>query len=761
LEADPEFRASLTEVMHAGLRWGGGALVLGALVHLGIEVGGRGKSMVWLYTGPTGHEIAVLYHIAILGVGAGLIGLPRIHVSLGGGRLAVAVTILMACSFSIHDDLLRGATISIAFVVMVYMSILVMVPFRPWQATAIGGGIVGGFWLLTDQGLFLPAGAVDHVQGARKAAELMLAVGLGTAMSVVLYASRYVHHRVRTEAQQDLEAARDEAQEERARAEDALATVQAQAKTLRELDEMKSRFFANISHELRTPLSLMLDPVRRMIETDRPADEVEQLRLVYRNARRLHRLVRQLLDLARHDANQLDLDRQHHDWPSFVQEVTGRLVPMAEAEGVSFSVEAPPADEPVPFDPDRMETVVANLVRNALRYTPRGGTVHVEAAVTAAMAVLRVTDDGPGIPEAEQDALFDRFYRGAGTSEHPGTGIGLSLTNVLVTAHDGTLSVDSTVGQGSTFTVRWPVGRGTSVRSGAVRGGTIEGAPREPAADPPALAPRLPWGSAPEGSSPNGRPASPDRTTILIVEDHMDVRSYLRGLLEPHYHVQEATNGEEGLLQARATLPDLVVTDVMMPERTGMEMVQALRRSERTDGIPVVMLTARADVSDQVAGLVQGADAYVTKPFDADVLIAQIERLISARRQLRKRLRREAPPAPGAVAEAAPPASFDKRLRAAVRAHLSDPDLTVEQLAEQVGLARRTVTRKTKEAFGQTPSSLIRSMRLDRGAKLLKEDAGTVSEVAYAVGFNSLSYFSRCFKDHFGVSPTEYRNGPG
>jgi DNA-binding response OmpR family regulator len=248
---------------------------------------------------------------------------------------------------------------------------------------------------------------------------------------------------------------------------------------------------------------------------------------------------------------------------------------------------------------------------------------------------------------------------------------------------------------------------------------------------------------------------------VLVVEDNIALRRYVRDLLAPAYRVLEAGNGREGLEHAQASLPDLIVADVMMPRMDGFEMVQALRQQPSTECIPVVMLTARTGDEAHAQGLDEGADAYLTKPFDAPVLIAQIERLLSARKQLRRRLREEieeeaSSQMPNPAGDGPP--AFDEQVRRAVREHLADPDFSVADLAEEVALSRSHLTDKVKDTLGQTPTALLRSMRLERGAELLASETGTVTEVAYAVGFNSLSYFSRCFKEEYGVPPSSYPN---
>jgi signal transduction histidine kinase/DNA-binding response OmpR family regulator len=744
LEADPAFHASLTKVMREGFRWGSVAIMIGVVAHVAIAVFGKGESVVWMYSTQGGEVVAVAYHVLVFAVGAGLWGLSVGESSLETGRWLGALGAVVACGASLHDDLLHGGYVSLDFITMIYMVAVVMVPFRPGQALLTGGGILALFALFVGPGVLLPEDITIKVERADAAAGIGMTVLLGTAVSTVLYATRHTQHRIRRDAQERLREAKEQA-------EDALETVEAQAEQLQEIDEMKSRFFANVSHELRTPLSLMLGPIQQMLdESERDEDEREILDIVHRNAERLQRLVEQLLNLARYDAGHLSLDPQRQVWGRFVERVVQRFTPLAEAQSVALSTATEGAERAVVFDPDRMETVLGNLVRNALTYTPGGGTVEVQATVEGDTAVLSVVDDGPGISVEEQEVLFDRFYRGAQV-ERGGMGIGLALTQALVALHDGTIEVDSAAEEGSRFTVQWPASRFAGEdRSAEVPSPIVDGPLASASGDGRASS----EGGREQRIEPEEEsPHLVDRTTVLVVDDNADVRRYVRSLLEPRYRVLEAENGDAGVKQARAKRPDLVVADVMMPEMDGFSMLTHLRQSDRTAHIPVVMLTARAEEEAQVEGLREGAEAYVTKPFGADVLVAQVDRLISSRQQLRERHRG----GDGEPETTAEDQSFEGRVRSVAQAHLTDADFTVEDLAEEVGRTRRTVTRRVKETFGMSPSALIRTLRLEQGAKMLDEGAGTVSEIAYAVGFNSLSYFSRRFKEHFGVSPSDYR----
>jgi len=753
LEADAQFRVSLTEVMYAGLRWGGIALLVGVAAHVGISYVSWGGAISWAYTAPGSGEIAILHDVPIVAVGIGMVALSMTECSLSTGRVMEALAVLVVCEASMHDDLLQGPSVAVEYVAMIYLGAVATVPFRPWQMLGIGGGIVGVYLLLAGTGMFIPPAVAEAMSVWEALPFLVMVVIGGSAVGTVLYATRWTQHRIRREAQRELTEAKQ-------RTEEALATVEEQAEQLRELDEMKSRFFANISHELRTPLSLMIGPIDQLLAEDR-FDEAttEQMQIVRRNAERLQRLVEQLLDLARYDADRLDLVPQQRQWATFVERVIERFTPMAETEDVTLSVDTAAAEQPVAFDPDHMETVISNLVRNALTYTPSAGTVVVRAAVKEEEVCLRVADSGPGIPLEEQPDLFDRFYRGEGQPHRGGTGIGLALTRVLVTLHDGTVDVESRAGEGSTFTVRWPINQeigASEAHAAAPKTEAPEARRPEPAGGDGRTGPLTESDQALSGAVPV------DRTTILVVEDNADMRRYVRRLLEPRYRVLDASNGQAGLEQARSVLPDLVVADVMMPEMDGFAMLKALRRSHRTEGLPVVMLTARAETTDQVEGLEEGADAYVTKPFDAEVLTTRIQNLLARRQQLRERLQAELRAETdsgkeGLAEEEGEPSSFEEEVRRVIRRYLSDADFSVEQLADEVALSRTYAGAKVKETFGVPPTDLIRTMRLEKGAELIDEGTGTVSEVAYAVGFNSLSYFSRCFKDHFGVSPSVYQ----
>ena len=563
------------------------------------------------------------------------------------------------------------------------------------------------------------------------------------------------------------------------------AQLRARNAQLAELHEARSRLFANLSHEFRTPLTLILGPVRGMVDGRHgplPAPARAQGELVLRNGRRLLRLINQVLDLAKLQAGAMALERRPVDLAAFVRATALAFAPLAEGRGVALRVHEGPAPVGASVDPDQLEKVVLNLLSNALKFTEPGGSVEVAVAADGDAAVLRVRDTGVGIAPDRLPRVFDRFFQAdaSSTRRYEGTGIGLALAKELVELHGGTIDVESAPGVGSTFTVRLP-------RVAADEGaGWDADAPGAPTVTAEHTVGAFETGMEVEGA------AGEDRTTVLVVDDNPDVRAYVRSVLAGAYRVLEAADGAEALVVARAALPDLIVADVMMPELDGLGLGRALKADAMTDAIPVVLLTARAAPEDQVAGLGTGADAYLVKPFDPAVLEATVAGLLAQRRRLRVRFGQTAVAAPVAVpvetlgeapvaavpveevpADAptaveapadpvpAAPSALERRLRALVVARLTDDTLSPESLAAAAGLSYHQLYRGLRDELHTTPSRFVRGVRVECAAELLRQGAGSVTEVAYAVGFASLSYFSRAFQERFGVAPSTFRHQAG
>ncbi|HKL89396.1 MAG TPA: ATP-binding protein, partial [Salinibacter sp.] len=534
------------------------------------------------------------------------------------------------------------------------------------------------------------------------------------------------------------------------------AAAERQSATLQHLDEMKSRFFANVSHEFRTPLTLTigpLDDLRRGTYGALPEDAVKQAELAHQNARRVLDLINELLDLSKLEAGGLTLRLQQSDLGAFLRQAAATHESLAVRQQITFRCDVPEAPVLIVFDPSQLERVFANLLSNAFKFTPAGGSVRLSLRdddPETDEVVVRLRDTGPGIPADEIDRVFDRFYQASESSTRlqPGTGIGLALAWELVHLHAGTLDVESEEGFGSTFLVHLP---------------------REHPDESVLVASHAPTQTAdgePDASSLDDALASltttdtvldPNRPTILVVEDNEAMRSYICGHLAEHYRVVAATNGRDGLSTAQRTPPDLVVSDVMMPEMDGYALCKALKQDPTLDYVPVLLLTAKAGPQDRLDGLAEGADAYLVKPFDLRELFAQIDNLLASRKRLQERFGTTLPSLHASkVKVPSTDAAFLERTRLLIEIHLDDDAFSVEALAEEMGLSRVHLYRRLRALIDRSPSELIRSIRLERAAQLLALDAGAISEVAYGVGFKSVSHFSRAFREQYGQSPTEY-----
>ncbi len=587
--------------------------------------------------------------------------------------------------------------------------------------------------------------------------------------------------------QRELEATVDERTEALRKKNEQLAE---QTEKLKALDAAKDRFFANLSHEFRTPLTLVRGPVQEVREalergTLDPAEQTDQLAIAERNAARLQRLIDQILGLARLEAGTYELAAR----PTALSEAVPRLVrqfePLAERHALALTVETETVHgdaDPAYVDREALEHVVGNLLSNAIKFTPEGGRVRVTIAEAADHVTVAVGDTGPGIPEAEREAIFDRFQQvdDTVTREQEGTGIGLAFAQDLVTLHGGTITVESTEGEGTTFTVRLPRGADHLSDDQIAQGTTASPRPSdeaEPPAEPAdeervpsALSPSSLDSQSPSPSSPSERAPAPDpgstpaeqsqrdsddrSKVVLIVDDNADVRRYVRSILEPTFTVLEAADGADGATVAREELPDVILADVMMPSVDGHEMTRRLKEDPETEAIPVIMVTARAETSDEVTGLQVGADDYVTKPFDADVLRQRVGGVLTLQERLRRRLTEELrEEGPKKAAEPDERPEIVREARRVARDHLTDPDFNVEALAGEMAMSRSTLYRRLSDASDHTPSSLLTSVRIEKARELLKEGE-PVTQVAYAVGYERLSTFSSVFKEHVGESPS-------
>lgn len=543
-----------------------------------------------------------------------------------------------------------------------------------------------------------------------------------------------------------------------------LEIKQVEAAQLRELDRARSRLFANVSHEFRTPLTLTLGPLddlRSGVHGPLTPVMADQVDLARRNAGRVLDLINEILELARVEAGRTTLRARRMDLGAFVAGVARTFVPLAERKTIAFDVVLPGTPVTVYADPGHFEKVLSNLLSNAFKFTPQHGAVRVAVSVDDTTARIAVRDSGPGIPDAERARVFDRFHRVESTAgNQPGTGIGLALAKELVGLHGGAITVESEEGFGSTFVVALLLGRAHLAPDQTDEDYQVPPAPSAHRIVPPLPVPAN--GAAEEGMAAPG--PDDDVTTVLVVEDNAEVRAYVRQHLAPAYRVLEAEDGDAGLEMTRRLLPDLVLSDVMMPGMDGNALCRAIKAEAETNFIPVILLTARADPADRLAGLREQADDYLTKPFDVRELLTRIENLIAIRRRLRERFAgSSSTPAaalhPNSVAAEPADRKFLDQVRAAIEARLGDDGFSVELLAQDVAHSRGHLHRRLRALLGESPSDLIRRMRLERAAQLLLARAGTVAEVAYSVGFKSVAHFSNAFKERYGVRPSGWYSG--
>jgi signal transduction histidine kinase/CheY-like chemotaxis protein len=542
--------------------------------------------------------------------------------------------------------------------------------------------------------------------------------------------------------------------------------VEEQAEQLKELDEAKSRFFANISHEFRTPLTLILGQVEQLESTSLTDDPKPIYRMIKRNGQRVLDLVNQLLDLSTLESGKMKLQAEKIELISFLKPIVAAYDSLAESTGIVFSFNSPEDSIPVYLDRDKMEKVMQNVISNAFKFTGKGGKVAVSVAEVEIegkkYVQIQVKDSGKGIPPGQLDKIFDRFYKAddSNTKSSEGSGIGLALAKELVTLHKGTISVKSEVGKGSCFTISLHMEKEhlsddeiidstTSAYKGKAEGFVEDQTPQQGAIT--ALG-----GETTTEDSADAR----DLPQILVVEDNADMRQYIHQILHTHYQVAEASDGSEGCEKAVTMIPDLVISDVMMPEMDGLELCRRLKKDERTSHIPVILLTAKAGKASKLEGLETRADDYLTKPFDANELLVVLRNRIEQRAQLRARFSREVTVQPKDIAITSADERFLRKAMDIVENNMDDFDFNVQAFVEQMHLEHTQVNRKLKALTDFTPVQFIRFLRLKRAAKKIARQEDTISQIAYSVGFNNLSYFAKCFKEQFGSLPSDYSGDP-
>ena len=577
-------------------------------------------------------------------------------------------------------------------------------------------------------------------------------------------------------------------------------TDEAVLKEREETDKIKSRFFANISHEFRTPLTLILGPAEKII-SDTSDDIKKDANIIKRNSRRLLQLINQLLDLSRLEAGKLKLEASKGNIVSFVKGVALSFESLSESKDITLKLQPEKEFIELYFDREKMMKILTNILSNAFKFTPEEGKITVSINIKppfhppfdkggisphlpsftkggkkGGSVAIKIRDTGIGIASEEIPKLFDRFYQvdSSHTREYEGTGIGLALTKELVELHHGNIKVESEkndpdkVGAGlpegqvnwTEFTLEFPLGREHLKNEEILAEEEIQ---TKAFLSPNEVGMKNLYQESIDNKTDSSSKTpqndiviNEEKTIILVVEDNYDMREYIKESLDVDYFIEEAVNGEQGVRKAEKIIPDLIISDMMMPKMDGNQLVKILKNDEKTSHIPIILLTAKAGHEDKLEGLEIGADDYLTKPFDIKELQVRIKNLISIRKKLQEKFSKT-----GYISK--PPEKrlnsiderFMKKVMDVIEQHLSEEDFSIEEFGNEVGMSRSQIHRKLKALSGKSASVFLRSVRLAKAKKMMEEQKGNISEIAYLVGFSSPSYFTKCFKDEFGNSPSE------
>ena len=518
---------------------------------------------------------------------------------------------------------------------------------------------------------------------------------------------------------------------------------------LKELDRLKSRFFANISHEFRTPLTLILGPVQQVKAQTENLTIQKQLKTAEKYAQNLLRLVNQILDLTKLEVGKMQLEPKIFDWIKMAKVITYSFESTAQQQQIQLVFKSVITHLPVSLDQSKMEQILINLIANALKFTPKGGKVEVESNLIQHNKSLQIVvrDNGIGISEADQKYIFQHFYQVDHpdfTVNQPSSGIGLSLTKELVNLHNGTIEVKSQRGLGTSFIIELPL---KAIESTAM----VEkvGASSSPI---------IPTTLATTPNLADINRTSKDQVLILVVEDHPDIQQYIQSCLTETYQVVLASDGEMGIEKAIQEIPDLIITDIMMPKKDGYELTTTLKKHTATSHIPIIMLTGKSGKASKIAGLQATADDYLTKPFDAEELRLRINNLIINRQKWVRHFQNKAISKQAALSIPSMEDVFIQKALKVVEENLGDEQFSVEKLGQILRLDRTQLFRKLKAITGQNPSKFIRTVRLKKAYTLLSHRSATVGEIAFSVGFSSTNYFNRCFKEQFGKTPGAVMN---
>lgn len=526
----------------------------------------------------------------------------------------------------------------------------------------------------------------------------------------------------------------------------------------KELSEVKTKFFTNISHEFRTPLTLIISPLKELIESEQVPKEIKkQLKPIQKNSTKLLTLINQLLDLRKIDTNKMVMNVAKTNINSFTKAIFKSFKPLALRNNIDYTFIPLEKSAMLWFDEDKMETVISNLLSNAFKFTPPKGTISVKINSTEKddkkhIAIV-VSDSGIGIPKKQQKYIFDRFYQIKENTEtgKSGTGIGLSLVHELVKLHNGEVLVESAPSKGTAFTIMLPTGKAHFNSSQVVfkkSGDNAVSINQEVDIDNSMIT---------SGQIEKDLAATPKKGVLVIVEDNLEILAYTKNIFLEDYRVFTATNGKEGLRLVKQHLPDLVISDIMMPVMDGIELCKTIKTSEDSCHIPVVLLSAKVTDMDITKGLETGADDYVLKPFTSLVLKAKVDSIIKRRTELKEYYSRKISLEPTNIEIEPREEKFLKDAIEFIETNLTSPEFNVNMLAEYLNMSQATLYRKIKTLTNHSISDFIRSIRLKRAAQFISSKEYSILEVTDMVGFSDQAYFRKCFSKQFGVNPSEYQ----
>lgn len=525
-----------------------------------------------------------------------------------------------------------------------------------------------------------------------------------------------------------------------------VAKEREEARRMHELDLMKIKFFTNVSHEFRTPLSLILSPIDSIIKNNDKPEQQQQLLMIKRNGKRLLNLVNQLLDFRKMEFKELKLSLTKGDIIHFIKDVAASFADIADQNRISYLFESEIDSFVTKFDRDKIERVLFNLLSNAFKFTPSGGHISVFVNILnppndldeQQLLEVKVMDTGIGIATEKQEKIFERFFQDNLPDRllNQGSGIGLSITREFVKMHNGEIYVESEPGNGSCFTFRLPVGvecKSSSLTKPIKQINTVS-------------------------SQEDQIVESHKKPVVLLVEDNEDMRFYLKDNLKYYFNIIEAANGKDGWQKALALHPNLVVSDVSMPEMSGIELCYKIRHDNRTAHIPVILLTALIEEEDQLAGTANGASDYITKPFNFEILLSKINGLLLMQQTLKKTYQKQVEIQAQDIEVVSEDQKFLKNTLACIEANITNSNFSVEELSRQMSLSRVSLYKRLLTLTGKTPVDCIRTIRLKRAIQLLEKSQLSIASVAYEVGFNNPTYFSKVFKEEYGTLPSDYIN---